>query len=470
MVFEEIKYREPHRLRRPDRDRRFACVAYELPQAGDLPIFLERATADAIERHALRDVSVELGGILLGKECVDDVTGEPFVLVTKSLEAKHYENTQASFTYTHDSWEEITRERDRLHADLDIVGWYHTHPDFGIFLSSHDLFIHHNFFSEPLQVAYVVDPIRQTRGFFRWRNGQMDQVGGFQLVADRDDRLALVRLVNDLENITPSPSSDSGGGGIGGLSPRLEAELIAMLSRPVTHHQAVSSPADRAQLAVLYGLIGAVVGTVGLGAVLWLNQLQSNLQEQAKLITQLEATVKDSTDRQRFVLDTVVDSAGGKSAETLVEQYAKASRERAEAQRKLADKEALLNMAGASKSAQDKQIAELTKERDRYKTDAKTVEDAQRLRERVEDLAEENKTLTQKVIDLGGDTAEGKAKLGTAEKYAYTWYAAIAGWTVSVLLALGLAANYAMSGRPPMEEEAYSPPQPPENPPPHRIT
>ena len=108
-------------------------------------------------------------------------TGEPFVWVTQALEAKHYENTQASFTYTHDSWEEITRERDRLHPDLDIVGWYHTHPDFGIFLSSHDLFIHQNFFAQPLQVAYVVDPIRQTRGFFRWRDGEMDQVGGFYL-------------------------------------------------------------------------------------------------------------------------------------------------------------------------------------------------------------------------------------------------------------------------------------------------
>ena len=167
IVFGEVSYREPVRMRRPDRDRRWACVAYEVAGLGDLPVFLDRKPADAIERHALRDVSVELGGILLGRECVDDQTGQPFVWITQSLEAKHYENTQASFTYTHDSWEEITRERDKLHPDLDIVGWYHTHPDFGIFLSSHDMFIHRNFFAQPLQLAYVVDPIRrQTCGFF----------------------------------------------------------------------------------------------------------------------------------------------------------------------------------------------------------------------------------------------------------------------------------------------------------------
>ena len=42
----------------------------------DLPIFLDRRAADAIERHALSDTSVELGGILLGKECVDPATGQ----------------------------------------------------------------------------------------------------------------------------------------------------------------------------------------------------------------------------------------------------------------------------------------------------------------------------------------------------------------------------------------------------------
>ena len=75
ITFGEIKVREPERRARPDRDRRFACVAYEVPGPADLPIFLDRRAADAIERHALTDTSVELGGILLGKECLDPATG-----------------------------------------------------------------------------------------------------------------------------------------------------------------------------------------------------------------------------------------------------------------------------------------------------------------------------------------------------------------------------------------------------------
>ena len=46
--------------------------------------FIDHRAADAIERHALADTSVELGGILLGKECVDEATAAPFVWVTQS--------------------------------------------------------------------------------------------------------------------------------------------------------------------------------------------------------------------------------------------------------------------------------------------------------------------------------------------------------------------------------------------------
>ena len=47
-----------------------------------------------------------------------------------------------------------------------IVGWYHTHPGFGIFLSNMDAFIHENFFSFPWEPAYVFDPQAETDGFF----------------------------------------------------------------------------------------------------------------------------------------------------------------------------------------------------------------------------------------------------------------------------------------------------------------
>jgi hypothetical protein len=298
-------------------------------------------------------------------------------------------------------------------------------------------------------------------------------VGGFQISADRRDRVALVRLINDLENIIPPSSSDLGGGG---LSPRLEAELIAMLTRPASHHQ-VSSPADRAQLAAVFGMIGAALGVVGLAGVLWLNHLYGTVKEQAAAITGLEKAVQESSDRQRLVLDTVLDAAGGKTAENLLEQYAKASRARAEAEKKLAEKDAVVDLLGAKTKTQADELEKVRVERDRYKDDAKDAKEARHLRDRVAELADENKRKDQKILDLGGalDTVEGKKTEELFHKYTTTWYYAVAGWSVSAVLALVMAAGYVFLIRPPLEEEPDPAPNPnpspvrEDQPPPHRI-
>ena len=71
--------------------------------------------------------------------------GGRFVLVTDSLRAQHYESTKGSFKFTHDTWQEITRQRDQFGPDVQMVGWYHTHPGWGVFLSGMDLFICEHF-------------------------------------------------------------------------------------------------------------------------------------------------------------------------------------------------------------------------------------------------------------------------------------------------------------------------------------
>jgi proteasome lid subunit RPN8/RPN11 len=435
IVFDDVKYREPERRCRLDRDRRWASLAYEVPGPIDLPIFLERLTADAIERHALRDTSVELGGILLGKECIDEETGLPFVMVTKSLEAKHYENTQASFTYTHDSWEEITRERDRLHPDLDIVGWYHTHPDFGIFLSSHDLFIHRHFFAQPLQVAYVVDPVRQTRGFFQWRDGDLQQVGGFFVYADRGDRNALARLVNDLENI---PNTEGGGG----LSPRLEAELINMLSRPSPSY---TSAADRTQTAAFFSLIGAFAGIFVFAAALWLNALNNRIQDQSLALKDLEKATADAAKRQNLVLDTFLQGRE-ESPDQFLKKYSEVTRERdqfqTEVDRGKTANAALSDRARALEAkvkSLDKDLAEAQKLEDSYKQARKDNND---LPSRIPDLVRSFEERGKKIEELNVllDNTPGEKVRELFKKYDRAWYAAAVGWVIAILLGLGMLA------------------------------
>src|SRR5262249_21132858 len=118
--------------------------------------------------------------------------------------------------------------------------------------------------------------------------------------------------------------------------PRLEAELIAMLSRPSTHlHSGPASAADRALVASVFGLLGAMLGVIGLAAVLWLNQLNGNVARQAAALSELDKAVRDSADRQRIPLDAVARDAEGKSPGFMA-RLALAVRERDDARDKLA--------------------------------------------------------------------------------------------------------------------------------------
>lgn len=450
--FDDVQYREPVRLRRPDRDRSFATIAYEVPAPDDMAIFLDHEVADRIERHALSDTSVELGGIILGRECVDDQTGQPFVWVSQMIEARHFENSQASFTYTHDSWQEITRERDRLHPDLDIVGWYHTHPDFGIFLSGHDTFIHQNFFAQPLQVAYVVDPVRQTRGFFVWKSGKLVQVGGYYIVSPRGARPALARVVDGLEGVEPEPGAAGST-----LSPRLEAELIEMLRRP--QGIAAAAGVDRGQTAAVFTLLGIVLGALGVVLALWIGALTQQVRLQSATLEEVRDSLAFTGNLQALARrEAVVDAkesalAGllrevrvGATSEDFLAAYTRAVQERDQA----IGRAAMVDQVGLDLDEKNEQIARLQSEiAASEKLLARAEEEREELvefRERAEELdarSERFKTLEKAAKDLA---ATKDPLLPT--KYERAWYAALGGGALSVLLGLGLIATLARGPAP----------------------
>jgi proteasome lid subunit RPN8/RPN11 len=185
--FGDIEQAPPQTQLRPDRNRHFVVVGVYQPNETDLPIFVDLDAMREMEEHAQSDTRVELGGVLLGGQLLDE-QGQPFLLVTDTLRARHYESTKGSFKFTHDTWQQITRERDQFPTELQMVGWYHTHPDWGVFLSGLDMFICENFFNKPLDVALVIDPCRQDRGFFQWTPGESRQThrtDGFYLMASR---------------------------------------------------------------------------------------------------------------------------------------------------------------------------------------------------------------------------------------------------------------------------------------------
>src|SRR5690242_7158280 len=123
-----------------------------------------------IEQHATADKKVEICGVLVGNWHSDE--NGPYVSITNYIRCDNASSKFAEVTFTHESWAQINKEMDSRFANARIVGWYHSHPDFGIFLSDRDCFIHEHFFYGPGQVAYVVDPVRDLEGMFYWQKGK----------------------------------------------------------------------------------------------------------------------------------------------------------------------------------------------------------------------------------------------------------------------------------------------------------
>ena len=131
---------------------------------------LQQASETVIYGHVFTCADREVGGVLVGRLAADG--GLP--LVTGAIPAISADEQRATLTFTQEAWAHVHRELETAFPpDEQIVGWYHSHPGFGIFLSGHDQFIHRHFFSSPSQIAVVVDPLARREGVFAWRGAEL---------------------------------------------------------------------------------------------------------------------------------------------------------------------------------------------------------------------------------------------------------------------------------------------------------
>jgi proteasome lid subunit RPN8/RPN11 len=132
-------------------------------------VVARRSALNDIYRHGHANPGHEVCGVLVGNVYRDEAG--PFLYVEASVRGEHAGSQGAQVTFTPETWAYVQEQMDKHHAGRRMVGWYHTHPGFGIFLSGMDLFIQENFFSLAWQVAFVYDPVSGEEGLFVWREG-----------------------------------------------------------------------------------------------------------------------------------------------------------------------------------------------------------------------------------------------------------------------------------------------------------
>jgi len=167
----------------PSSDQVEVCLEateQSVPSSEELPvIMIEDAVVAAAAEHGQQNTSCEQAGVLVGT--VTTGQDRAVVCVEAAVPAAHTEASRSRVTFTHDSWNQIYQVIDSQYPDKQIVGWYHTHPGFGIFLSEYDLFIHRNFFNAPWQIAYVIDPLSQESGCFGWKGGNIARTASYNI-------------------------------------------------------------------------------------------------------------------------------------------------------------------------------------------------------------------------------------------------------------------------------------------------
>jgi len=153
-------------------------------KADQLHLRISAQVAREIRQHARSQSKTEVCGVLLGSET------EGLTSIEACISGENAAQGGAHVTFTQDTWEHIYKVKDRDYPDSRIVGWYHSHPGFGVFLSDHDTFIHKNFFSSPQQVAWVYDPHSDEEGCFGWDGDRLKRLGRINIIDGRGGELA----------------------------------------------------------------------------------------------------------------------------------------------------------------------------------------------------------------------------------------------------------------------------------------
>jgi proteasome lid subunit RPN8/RPN11 len=133
-----------------------------------LVVYIVQNALERIREYAASDTSYELGGVLVGR--IARASRRWFVEIHDFVPARKGVSRRASFEFTNEAQAQIHDDLTAQFPDKKIVGWFHTHPGYGIFLSSADQFIDEHYFNDKHHIAMVLDPTKDDvdAGVFVW--------------------------------------------------------------------------------------------------------------------------------------------------------------------------------------------------------------------------------------------------------------------------------------------------------------
>jgi len=97
----------------------------------------------------------EQGGFLLGS--YKEGPGKLFdIQIEQLIDIIPEQQSISNIEFGQQSWQMLDVALN-THPDLNLIGWFHTHPGHGVFLSEQDINVSYTYFNKPYQIALLLD-------------------------------------------------------------------------------------------------------------------------------------------------------------------------------------------------------------------------------------------------------------------------------------------------------------------------
>jgi proteasome lid subunit RPN8/RPN11 len=170
----EKRPRPPKERCRPHKWLSEASMRSYAERDGVFELYISRTAEERIRNHALskKDDVVEVMGFLLGSIYEDG--GKTYALV-RDVATTDLDATSVSVKFDREGFERLFESMDDSCFNYVIVGWYHSHPGHGCFLSQIDVDTQSKMFSGPYHSALVIDPLNVEIAVFRLKDGLVEE-------------------------------------------------------------------------------------------------------------------------------------------------------------------------------------------------------------------------------------------------------------------------------------------------------